>query len=333
MNTFSRCRRGAGAIIGAAFVLLIIISGYSLYVFQANTQSASQSVYAAMNKRDQEKASETLIYNTLEKTGNNLKINLTNASPLLLQVTYIGVFDKSVTPETQTYHSVSNLYLSPGSTLVYTSTFQVTSGNFAVQLITARGNLFSAKYPFSSGVTTVIENYVTNISTIAVTNYLTGTQGYIAGNYQSLDWALKNPSSKVTGFTWTHTWVVSHSDDIVWRFNVTNNGDTALTLNPLTSFQLLKVKTGDFTSFYIVYNTGTYPTPTISTYGGANTITIAPGEERCLYFAVKNSAGNPSSGAQAVNINSVTECAAFLLIYDNTFEYAQNLPFIAINST
>jgi hypothetical protein len=251
----------------------------------------------------------------------------------------VAIFDRSVSPQTQTYTGV-NIYVNPGESYISPDAASIpstTSTNFQIQLVTERGNLFQAAYPFTTttggGGGGITIQQVIQTSTEVITNYISKAQGDITGDYRSLQWATKSPTSRVTGFTWHTTWIVSRSDSLVWRFNVTNNGNEALTLNAYTSFQLLKVKTGDFTSFYIVYNSGTNANPTIVTYGGSNLVTLNPGETVTLYFAVGTPGANPSSGPAAVNINTVSECGAFLLIYDNNYQYAQNIPFIAINST
>jgi hypothetical protein len=330
MSIFLSRRRGAGAIIGAAFVLLIIMSGYSLYAFQANTQHSSQAVYATMTARDQEKSGESVAFNALEKyPSNRLKINMTNSSPLSIHVIYLGLFDRSVSPEDQSYTPVS-IYISPGETYVTNDAVPIpmtSSTNFMVQLVTERGNLFNVMYPFSGvgGSTTIIQN----IATTTVTNFYTAVAGEITLDYKSIERAYRR-STQTSGFTFSSSWIVSDGEYTVWRMKITNNGATPFAVDSLTHLRFTRAG-GSSELFFIVANTGTDASPVISRYVSPNTVTIPSGSSMILYFTVDRVGGNPASGGDAQRITVTDQFTGFLLLYDSTQQYAQTIPYIAID--
>jgi hypothetical protein len=283
-----------------------------------------------MNVRDQEKAGESVVFNSVTKySSNRLKINITNVSPFLLHLTYIGVFDKSVTPEVQTYTAV-NLYIGAGERYVtpdVSGTPSTASSNFVVQLVTDRGNLFNAKYPFTGtgGDVTIIQN----IATTTVTNFFTSVTGDITLDYKSIERAYRT-RTQTSGLTFASSWIVADGEYTVWRMMITNNGASAFNVDQLTHLRFTRAG-GSSELFFLVANTGTDASPVIDTYASPNTVTIPSGGSRILYFAVDSVGGNPSSGGDAQRITVTEQFTGFLLLYDSTQQYAQTIPYMAID--
>jgi hypothetical protein len=126
-------------------------------------------------------------------------------------------------------------------------------------------------------------------------------------------------------------WEVDRSQNLIWRFNVTNNGNFTYILDAKT--QLRFIRTGSSTQilFYIVYNQGTYVEPVIITYGPSPyVVTIGPGQTQTLYFAVNLEGGDPTKGVRAVNMGTIREYIGFVSVFDSTMSLGQTITFLSI---
>jgi hypothetical protein len=98
-----------------------------------------------MHQRDLEQLQENLVFNRVITDDNDtLQITLENIGPRTSHIVYIGVFDKQVTPEIQTYYEV-NFYIDASERYTYNSQsiFLEEGGEFEVQIVTEAGNTFS----------------------------------------------------------------------------------------------------------------------------------------------------------------------------------------------
>jgi len=324
-------RRGAGAIIGAAFILLILISGYSLYVFQTNSQNTNQATYTEMSLRDQEKSQESLSFNALTKyTSNRIQLNITNSGVNPIHFIYIGIFDRSVSPETQIYTSV-NIYINAGSIYVTPDTTdipQTSSTNFIVQLVTEKGNIYQTIFPYSTGSSGgITSSDVTQL----IQNYYTSASGDISMDYRTVERAYRSPRNQVTGLSFVSSWQVDRTQYLCWRMQITNNGATTISIDRNTQVRFIR-SGGTTIVFYIVHNQGTDANPSLVTYSGLNVDTIAPGESLTLYFASTTAGGNPSSTSTSTTMSTAAQYTGFLLLYDSNLQYGQTIPYIAINA-
>ena len=140
--------RGVGSLIGATFILLILLTGYSLFLMNNKEQTAYQNILSEMHQRDLEQTQEVIEFRrvTMNESG-NLQLILRNNGPGTAHVVYIGIFNRSAATETQTYYNVS-LFINPSETITYTSpsiTFPE-DGAYVIQLVTEMGNTFSANF-------------------------------------------------------------------------------------------------------------------------------------------------------------------------------------------
>ncbi|MDH5768948.1 MAG: hypothetical protein OEZ31_08335, partial [Nitrospirota bacterium] len=64
--------RGVGSLIGAAFILLILLTGYSLFLMNTKEQTAYQNVLSEMHQRDLEQTQEVIEFRrvTMNESGN-----------------------------------------------------------------------------------------------------------------------------------------------------------------------------------------------------------------------------------------------------------------------
>jgi hypothetical protein len=278
-----------------------------------------------VSRRDQEKSEELIdLMKITTAPPNLLKINLINTGPLPIHFTYIGVFDETASPESQNYYAV-DLFASPGENFTYTSpTIAIdASRRYQIQMVTERGNLFTASYPYptflDAGQTIVL-----------MQTFFVKASGDLTISYTSIQRAYRT-SSQTTGFNFLRVWEVDRSQNLIWRFNVTNNGNFTYILDAKTQIHLIKSGSSTQTLFYIVYNQGTYVTPEIRTYGpNPYVVTIGPGQTQTLYFAVNQAGGDPTKGVRAVSMGATGEYMGFVSFFDSTMSLGQTITFLSI---
>ena len=142
-------RRAVGSLISVMFLILILTSGYGYYQTRQTVQTRRQRILDEMEEFDHNKALEDLEINKIGLSGSNqLNLKLENTGEILLTVSYIGVFNESVSPREQQYIDVE-FSLSPVDKIWYNSSIKINpSQEYTIQLLTDRGNIFYTSYPF-----------------------------------------------------------------------------------------------------------------------------------------------------------------------------------------
>lgn len=135
-------KSGVGTLIAAVFIIMIVMTGYSLSLL---TSSKNQEYYDTLREMidlDYERSREDISIKDVQITT-NLKLNVTakNDGPKQARIVWIGLFDRTQYPENDTYTSVS-YSLSPGEEMTgIGSSISVSWGrSYVVQLVTDRGN-------------------------------------------------------------------------------------------------------------------------------------------------------------------------------------------------
>lgn len=149
IGMLSQDKRGAGSIVGASFIVLILLSGYAFYSLSANSTEHYNRTTEAMSELDWNRNREKLIVKgVVLTTENKLNIALRNDGPILIHLIWLGVTDLALTPPTQQYY-VLDVYLDPQETVMNIgSAVTITPGNsYLIQLVTERGNTVEYKYP------------------------------------------------------------------------------------------------------------------------------------------------------------------------------------------
>jgi hypothetical protein len=146
-----RGKRGVGSIIGATFVVLILISGFAFYAIALNVTDHYNAMIGAMGDADWRRNQESIVVRTAKITSAN-KLNLTveNAGPISSRLIWLGIFNRSVTPESQGYFALSESIL-PAETKSLISSFTIMKGKrYVIQLVTELGNKIESRfYPAS----------------------------------------------------------------------------------------------------------------------------------------------------------------------------------------
>ncbi len=152
-----RGRRGVGSIIGATFVILIMLSGFAFYAITLNITDHYNTTISLMGDADWKRSQENIIVKTARITDTN-KLNLTveNAGSVSSRLIWLGIFNRSVTPESQEYYALSESIL-PTETKSLISSFTVLKGKkYVIQLITEQGNKVECRFYPASQVRTAL---------------------------------------------------------------------------------------------------------------------------------------------------------------------------------
>jgi len=147
----SQEKNGVGSIIGVIFVTLIILSGFAFYALGLNTTEHYNEMQETMNEFDWNRDREELVIVGVRITPTNkLNITVTNRGPVQSRLVWLGIFNKTATPENQKYYALDE-QINPAETLNIVSDFAITRGKkYVIQLVTELGNTIEHKfYPAS----------------------------------------------------------------------------------------------------------------------------------------------------------------------------------------
>lgn len=155
----SHDRRGAGSIVGAVFIVLIFLSGFTFYTLNVNVTEEYTETMQDMQQLDLKRNKENIEFTSVSITADDkLNMTLKNTGSYQVRLIWLGLFNKTSTPETQQYSSLST-YVDPGESVTgIGSTVTVTAGSqYVVQLVTELGNIFNYDlYPITiTGLDTI----------------------------------------------------------------------------------------------------------------------------------------------------------------------------------
>jgi hypothetical protein len=141
----NRDKRGAGSIVGAVFMLLIMLTGFTYYFVNVNVTEGYTKTVQDMQQLDLKRNKENIEFTSVSITVDN-KLNMTvkNTGSYNIHLIWLGVHNKTSTPVNQQYSSLST-YVDPTDTATdIGSTITVTQGSqYVIQLVTELGNIFN----------------------------------------------------------------------------------------------------------------------------------------------------------------------------------------------
>jgi len=146
-----RENKGVGSIIGATFVVLILLSGFTFYALTLNITEHYNETLGSMGENDWGRNQESIVIKAIKVTGTNrLNLSVENIGSASSRLIWLGIFNKSTNPESQRYYALSES-IQPAETKSIVSDFTVLKGKkYAVQLVTELGNKVESKfYPAS----------------------------------------------------------------------------------------------------------------------------------------------------------------------------------------
>lgn len=148
MLSRKRKRKAVGSIIGAVFLLLIFVTGYSYLGYSFRQLYNFSEILTESKEDDLIRGSEDVIVVSASLLGGDI-LNLTvrNAGSYSSHILWLGIFDES--QNTQEYYKL-DYYIEPGATItdVVNNSAKIPSGeNRIIQLLTERGNVYTYQYP------------------------------------------------------------------------------------------------------------------------------------------------------------------------------------------
>jgi len=161
MCSIGRCKRGQGSIIGAAFVVMILFTGFMLYSFQLESMNNYAGIFQDMLELDNKKSTEQLEFLSVSFTILGLlNITIMNAGPNQIHLIWLGIFNEY--NNTQDYYSIDH-YVNSLETEhdIRNDTIPSFEGKERViQLVTELGNTFSHSYPETSVTDSNEDRYI-----------------------------------------------------------------------------------------------------------------------------------------------------------------------------
>ena len=145
IGKLSRDKQGVGSIVGAVFILLILLTGFTYYIVNVNVTDDYNEILQDIDKIDQKRNKENIEFTSVLITADD-KLNMTvkNTGSHNIHLIWLGVQNQTSTPETQQYSSLDT-YVNPtddatgiGSTITVTQNSQ-----YIIQLVTELGNVFN----------------------------------------------------------------------------------------------------------------------------------------------------------------------------------------------
>ncbi len=150
IGKLSRDKRGVGSMIGAVFIVLILLSGFTFYTLNVSINENYRVFLQTMDEIDLRKKQENIEFISVSTTSKDkLNITVKNTGSHQVHLIWLGIFDKTATPNTQKYYGL-DVYVDPAETVtnVPEETITILQGQERViQLVTELGNTFSYSYP------------------------------------------------------------------------------------------------------------------------------------------------------------------------------------------
>ncbi len=148
----SRNNRGVGSIVGGTFLVLILISGFLFYALVLNVTQHYNDTIGSMSEADWNRSREQLVIKDVRITSaNKLNVTVENRGSVSSRLVWLGIFNKTATPESQQYSALSE-QVESAETKSIVSDFVVVKGKkYVVQIVTELGNIVENKfYPASA---------------------------------------------------------------------------------------------------------------------------------------------------------------------------------------
>jgi len=162
----NRRKKAVGSIIGAVFLVLIILSGFTFYQLYLNIAGHYNGALQSMGESDWSRNREKIAIKNVEITDpGNLNVTVENDGTLQSHLIWFGIFNMSASPETQAYYPL-DISVDPAETESVVSVFTVVQGKkYAVQLVTELGNTIGFKFYPASEVRCALSLTVAPVTT------------------------------------------------------------------------------------------------------------------------------------------------------------------------
>jgi len=148
MFTAGNLRRGQGSIVGAAFILLILLTSYTFYTFHVEVTNGYVNTLQEMQELNTKRDKESVEFISASFTSQDeLNITVENTGSYQTHLIWLGIFDEAA--NNQDYIKI-DYYVDPAETMSgigneTIATFE--EQERVIQLVTELGNTFSYSYP------------------------------------------------------------------------------------------------------------------------------------------------------------------------------------------
>jgi hypothetical protein len=127
-NVREKHSKAVGTIVGAAFFLMILFTGYMFYMLSNQVTNAQQQSIVQMNDFDLERTQENLTYSSHILLPGSLKLTINNTGPKLVSIIAVGFYDNSLLPGSKWNYELIQNKNSTESTII--SVYNVTKGTW-----------------------------------------------------------------------------------------------------------------------------------------------------------------------------------------------------------
>jgi len=147
LGKLSHDKRAAGSIIGAVFLVLILLSGFTFYTLIVNVANDYTVRLQDMQELDSRKYKENIEFVSVSFNQDMLNLTVRNMGPYLARLIWLGIFDE--TANTQDYYEI-DFQVNPFETVTNIGNENIPSfegEKRTIQLVTELGNTFGYSYP------------------------------------------------------------------------------------------------------------------------------------------------------------------------------------------
>ena len=149
IGRLSQDKRGVGSIIGAVFLILILLSGYAFYALNFNVTRDYTEILQDMQQLDLERNKENIEFVIVSFNLNKLNLTVKNIGSCQSHLIWLGIFNETVTPNSQDYYQI-DFYVNPAETITNVGNDTIPSfegEERIIQIVTDYGNTYSVSYP------------------------------------------------------------------------------------------------------------------------------------------------------------------------------------------
>ncbi|NIM44752.1 MAG: hypothetical protein GTO54_03850 [Nitrososphaeria archaeon] len=241
-----RSKRGIGTLIATAFMILVILFGFSVFFLMRSQAEEYQKTLESMNRLDWERNQEKAEIRNFGWDANSLNLTLENTGSIEIELAAIGVFNQSRQPinETSPYTPIKPyVVVNPQTRRTigpYNFALEEENKTHIVQLVTSRGNVISETYPIITRAPDLSQ--FLGRSPIGWV-----TISFEPGSFRYTSSTVEND---------TNAWIISvkNTTDVMFWVEFRNHANQSLELFEYSVMQLTIYSAGSVTSqpFYIV---------------------------------------------------------------------------------
>jgi len=212
IGKLSRDKQGVGSIVGAVFMLLILLTGFTHYIVNVNVTEIYNEVLQDMGELDLKRNKENIEFISVTFNDDTLNITAKNSGSYNTHLIWLGIFDETSSPTTtQEYYKI-DFYVNPAETVA--NILNVTIPTFegqerVIQLVTELGNTFTYSYPEeeNTSIYDFVDNNTSNIDESDPSDK--GTHVFFSAQKAGPDGIYDNLTEANTGTGLTNTTLIN----------------------------------------------------------------------------------------------------------------------------